>query len=369
MRLFLCFALMACGNNTINNNTTAGTNGSSTAGTNGSTTSGTNGSTTSGTGGTTAGTTGGSTGGTTGSTTGGTTGGQPGQPFSVTIGPFSLASAQEIVKCTIVQLPTSVDTDVIDIKTTLLPGSHHLILYRTNATATKAPYDCTSFEGVFNGDAPVFIAESAASEMQLPSGVAYHFTAGQYVLLEAHYINTTQATISAQGSVTLTPGPSGTYQPADIMMCGSYLSLQCNNGGGLNPGLMDATLPVGFYNGNGLTGKVDLTKLKFFAFTSHEHHRGTDVKIWKSSSTNVSAATQLYDNTSWNNPPLTVLPDNQLLTFGAGEGFAWQCHYDTRMDTNKVCFGESANDEMCFIWAYYYPSVGRFIAGQDCWAN
>jgi hypothetical protein len=31
-------------------------------------------------------------------------------------------------------------------------------------------------------------------------------------------------------------------------------------------------------------------------------------------------------------------------------------------DTTKVCFGESANDEMCFIWAYYHPSAGRFIA-------
>jgi Copper type II ascorbate-dependent monooxygenase, C-terminal domain len=356
MRLFLfALTLMACSGST-NNGTTAGTNGATTGGTNGSTTGGTNGSTT---------------GGTTGSSTGGTTGGNPPAPFTVSIGPFSLASADEIVKCAVVKIPTTVDTDVVNIQTTLLPGSHHLILYRTTATAEKAPYDCSSFEGVFNGDAPVFIAESAASEMQLPTGVAYHFTAGQFVLLEAHYINTTPATISAKGTVTLTPGGSGTYQAADIMMCGSYQALQCNLGGGIPAGRADYALPVGFYNGNGFPtgGKVDLTKLKFFAFTSHEHHRGIDVKIWKSSSSNISSATQIYDNTSWDNPPLTVLPDNQLLTFGAGEGFAWQCHYDSTADSQQVCFGESANAEMCFIWAYYYPSVGRFIAGQDCWAN
>jgi hypothetical protein len=354
MRLALLFLLGACSGKPNNGGSTTG------GGTTGGGTTG---------GGTTGG---GTTGG--GTTGGGTTGGSvTPDPFSVSIGPFDLLPGKEIVKCAVVKLPTTVDTDVVNIKTTLLPGSHHLIVYRTDATAEKPSYDCTSFAGVFGGDAPVFIAESAASEMQLPSEAAYRFTAGQLVLLEAHYINTTQSTISAKGTVTFTPGKSGTYQAADIMMCGSYLALQCGSGGGIPSGQADYALPVGFYNGNGVgiggSSKVDLTKLKFFAFTSHEHHRGSDVKIWKSTSTNVSSATQLYDNTSWDNPPLTVLPDNQLLTFAAGEGFAWQCHYDTSADTQKVCFGESANDEMCFLWAYYYPSVGRFIATNDCWAN
>jgi len=114
---------------------------------------------------------------------------------------------------------------------------------------------------------------------------------------------------------------------------------------------------------------VDLSQLQIFAFTSHEHHHGKNVTIWKSTSSDVAAAPKLYSNDSWDNPPLKVLPDGQLLHFGAGEGFAWQCSYDTTADTQDLCFGESANDEMCFIWAYYFPSVGRFIAQDDCWAN
>src|SRR5438477_654514 len=93
----------------------------------------------------------------------------------VQIGPFQIASGQEIVKCSVVKVPFGSDTDVVRIHTTLAPGSHHLILYRSVETQERAPYDCTSFAGVFNGEAPVFIAESADSDMQLPSGVAYHF--------------------------------------------------------------------------------------------------------------------------------------------------------------------------------------------------
>jgi hypothetical protein len=293
----------------------------------------------------------------------------------VQIGPFELQSGQEIVKCAVVKLPSTVDTDIVRIHTTLAPGSHHLVVYRTNATAEREPYDCTSFDGVFRNEAPVFIAESASSDMQLPSGVAYRMKANQLIRLEAHYINTTAKPIMALGAVDMVPGQAGlTYQPADIMMCGSAASLYCDFGGGVRAGEADYKLPVGFYNGTavgigGSTEDVDLTKLKIFAFTSHQHHHGKNVKIWRSTSSNVANATELYSNDSWDNPPLTVLPDDKLLQFGANEGFAWQCSYDTIGETQDICFGESFNDEMCFIWAYYYPSVGRFIAQDDCWAN
>jgi hypothetical protein len=295
--------------------------------------------------------------------------------LKVQIGPFELQSGVEVVKCVVVPVPSNVDIDVVRLRTTLAPGSHHMILYRTDATEPRGPYDCTSFDGVFRNEAPVFIAESASSDMQLPTGVAYRFKANQLVRLEAHYINTTSKPIMALGAVELVPGaPNQTYQPAEMMMCGSAASLYCDFGGGVRAGEPAYKLPVGFYNGNavGLGGgtNVDLTQLKIFAFTSHQHHRGTNVTIWRSMSNDVSSnATQIYSNDSWDNPPLTVLPDDKLLTFNKGEGFAWQCTYNTVGDTQDICFGESFNDEMCFIWAYYYPSVGRFIAQHDCWAN
>ena len=31
---------------------------------------------------------------------------------------------------------------------------------------------------------------------------------------------------------------------------------------------------------------------------------------------------------------------------------------------DAVGFGESANDEMCFFWAYYYPSVGPKVCAH-----
>ena len=292
-----------------------------------------------------------------------TDGGQQAGVFTASIGPFNLNPAEEIVMCSIVQLGNTTPIDVVRMDTSLALGSHHLIAYRSSATAPQPPSTCSSFDGVTHGEAPLFIAESKQSSMVLPSQAAYHLNAGQFIRLEAHYINTTQGTLQGMGTITFTAGAAGNYQPADIMMCGSVLTLQTAC---LPPGQASTTLPVGFYGGG---SGVDFTKLKVFAFTSHEHHRGIDVKVWKSTGKNPTASQQLYDNPSWDNPPLQSYNDSNLLTFASGEGLAWQCSYDTSADTSKVCFGESANDEMCFIWAYYYPSVGRFVSETDCWLN
>jgi hypothetical protein len=285
---------------------------------------------------------------------------QPPGSFSVNIGPINLNPGEETVVCSTVRIPTTADTDVVRMQTTLRPGSHHLILYLSADTIeSPMPTPCGSFDGVTMGQQPLFIAESASSTMVMPSEAAYHFPAGQMVHLEAHYINTTQSPLMGQGTVELTAGdPTKSYQPIGMMFCGSVLALAAP---GLAPN-QQTTLPVGFYAGG---SSVDLTKLKVFAFTSHEHHLGTDVKIWKGTQAN-HTATQLFDNPSWDNPPLQLYSDSNLLTFAAGEGLAWQCTYDNTT-SSTVSFGESANNEMCFIWAYYYPSIGRFISMGDCW--
>src|SRR5689334_12021043 len=72
----------------------------------------------------------------------------PPNALTVQIGPFDIASGEEIVKCSVVKLPNTSDIDVVRLQTTLAPGSHHLVLYRSAETMEIAPYDCTSFEGV-----------------------------------------------------------------------------------------------------------------------------------------------------------------------------------------------------------------------------
>jgi hypothetical protein len=264
-------------------------------------------------------------------------------------------------------MPNTSDVDITGITANLVAGGHHLILYRSTAvTESPTPTACGPLSGVTGGDAPIIIAQQATSTLTLPTGVAYHFTAGQMVRIEMHYLNATQVKKSVVGTVLFTTGAPGTaYQAADIMFCGSISQLMIS---GIPPYTTNATLNPGFFAGN---ANIDFTKIKVFGLTSHEHWTGKEGQIWKAANSG-DASNRIYDNTQWDAPPLEVFDDAHLLTFGAGQGLRWQCSYDTQdavpQPTSTVRFGESARtDEMCFIWAYYFPSAGRFIGQGDCW--
>ena len=47
----------------------------------------------------------------------------------------------------------------------------------------------------------------------------------------------------------------------------------------------------------------------------------------------------------------------------SGGGFHFSCYWTTPA-TSTVKFGESANDEMCFFWSYYYPSQGALVCAH-----
>ncbi len=314
---------------------------------------------------------GGGTGGTGGSGGGGgqpglTDGGVPVGAFYVTTGQYMVAASSETVMCSTIRLPTTVDVDVTKIEATLTTGGHHLIMYKVNdTTEAPTPTPCDSVSNI-TSSVPMIIAQNTDSLLNLPTGVAYHFAAGQMVKLELHYLNATPNPKMVEGRVTMTPAASGqTYQQADIMFCGSVTQLSTT---GIPPNTSTAMLNPGFFAGN---GSIDFTKIKVFGLTSHQHWTGKEATISKSTSAS-SAGTMLYDNTQWDAAPLKTFDDTSLISFGPGEGIRWQCTYDT-LDaapppSGTVKFGESARvNEMCFLWAYYYPSAGRFIGEGDCW--
>jgi hypothetical protein len=284
-----------------------------------------------------------------------------GGPFTVQIGPYDVAGGSETTNCVTVRMPITTDVDVTQIDTNLTLGGHHLILYRSTATTeSTTPSPCGSLSGITQGDVPLVISQNASSSLALPTGVAYHFTAGQMVRLEMHFLNAQQMTVPVTGVVTFTPGASGgTYQKADIMFIGTVQQL-------VSPGVPanTASYPLNpkFFAGD---ATIDFTKIKVFGLTTHQHWTGKSATIWKSTSATVTG-TELYTNTQWDNAPLATFDDAHLISFAAGEGLRWNCVYDTLdavpKPTSNVTFCESARScEMCFLWAYYFPSAGSFV--------
>ena len=224
----------------------------------------------------------------------------------------------------------------------LAPGSHHLIAYRATATEENlTPTTCVGFQGVADGsEAPLLISEKPSDAVTFPAGVGRKIAAGQMISLEAHYLNAGATTIQGTGTVNFTTVPSTTANviESDIAFWGTQNIV-------LPPGAHS----VGPLFANGLAGTHG------FAVTTHQHRLGTEFRIWFATSAYDVNHTPVADTTDWANPPLYMVEPE--MDFDGSNGLAYECSWNNTTG-GFITYGESALQEMCFLWTYYYPSHG-----------
>jgi hypothetical protein len=248
------------------------------------------------------------------------------------------------------RLGNSEPVSVHEIHNVLGATSHHFIVYRVNDTVERPePYPCDPFTDTFN-DPPLIITQRADDRLTLPEGVAYTIEANQMVRLELHYVNPSPAPQMAEATSTFIPMPSEDVEhEADVMFLGDT-DIEV-------PAMSEATLGPTFIQ---LPSRFD--GVNYFAITGHEHQWGTDVYVEVAENAGASG-TPVYDipvflwdepETVTYDPPFNV-PD--------GGGFKLTCAWNNLSD-ETVFFGTGVDDEMCFIWAYYFPSRGPFVCAN-----
>jgi hypothetical protein len=273
-----------------------------------------------------------------------------GPAYTVQFGPINVPPNTENTQCIIVNLHNPSPLHVGQIHDLLGTASHHMILYKVAAQAEMTtPFPCQPFQSALNpamGN-PLIISQKMDDTLTLPPGVAFTLDANQTVRLEMHYINANPnpAGVTLVTTSTLTPVDPASYKwDASFLFVGDP-SISIPPMAMFSTGQQYFTLPSNFNSSN------------FFAITGHEHHLGTNVQIWSASSAS-DPGTQIYQSTSWSDPPVTTFSPPIRVT--AGGGFKFQCDW-VNNTTSTVSFGESANNEMCFFWAYYWPSQGAQV--------
>lgn len=278
-----------------------------------------------------------------------------GTKLTLAWGPVNVPPGQEGTQCIWLKLPTSGAIPVNQIHNTLSPTSHHLIVYKDDMHTTEqtTPVDCQPFTGALNASgmiAPIAITQTHDDTIALPDGVAYTMSAGQMVKIEMHYINSTDAMATAEATVDLFAA-----DPATIK----------NEAGVLFAGTPDIDIAAGAVRSVHaflpLPAALDLSAAHVFAITGHTHRFGTDVQVSVAASP-TGPMTSVYAPKPfvWSEP--LTQAQNPPFSVPVGGGFDFTCTYhNTNTNGQSVKFGESANDEMCFFWAYYWPSQGSRV--------
>lgn len=293
---------------------------------------------------------------------GDTTGGAPaggqgagftGESFSVTFDPVTVPAGEEDTKCVVKKLSNPAAIHVGQIHNELGPGSHHLIVYRTDDTEEiTEPFSCQPFSDLLDPSkgTPLMITQKADDLLVLPQGVAFAIGQEQFVRLEMHYLNPTGAPLEVTATSTFYEMDEASFEhEADFLFFGNPdIDIPPNSSATLGP----TFLPL----------PANLSESKFFGLTGHTHQFGTNVTV-ATSDTATGAQTLIYDvgNWQWEEPETVYL--EPALEIPDGGGFHLTCEWNNTSSQN-VQFGESANAEMCFFWTYYYPSKGAFVCAH-----
>lgn len=280
----------------------------------------------------------------------------PGQQ-TITFGPVTIQPGEENTQCIQARLKNTDILRVHEMHNLLNQGSHHLIIYRTTDTEEiLTPYDCEPFVDTLDPTkgSPLMVTQKHEETLTLPEGVAFTLEPNQMIRLEVHYLNATDKPLDMEATATFIPIDEKDYKhEADFLFLG-------------NPDIDIAPMskaklgPVFLPLAKLIPGIAD--EAKFFAITGHTHRFGTNVSV-SVAQNKEDPGTPVYDVEDWSwSEPETVKHD-PAFSIGPDGGFKFSCEWNNT-STQEVGFGESATAEMCFFWAYYYPSKGAYVCAH-----
>lgn len=232
------------------------------------------------------------------------------------------------------------------------PGSHHVLLFTTpyteiptqdrfgNDVDTHAIFECGehgptahwSVNGVAGGAQS---AQGAPIVANLPADTAFVIPAGTILLMNTHYLNASEQTLTTDARINLyTVPPEQVKQEAGILFFyDPYIYL---------PSGMDGTArevcPI----------RKDIQLLNA---QSHMHRRGVGY-LAQLLGSDGGVQGELYSGTEWEDVALRSFSPPQALT--AGQSIDFACHYSNQTD-HTIIQGLSTRDEMCMFLGLYYP--------------
>jgi hypothetical protein len=259
---------------------------------------------------------------------------------------------QEIERCKFYQVPPE-GLNVNRAVVRYVPGSHHVLLYRTEYSSIPttmqngAPAPVPDANGVFDcadgatadwkvsgvvGGAQSAHAPDTAS---FPAGVANKLAPGTILIINTHYLNATSKPLTAEARINLYTirDEDVTTEGGQLFFYNPFIRLRPQSTGSARMSC-PITQDITVMNGQ-----------------SHMHKRGTDYVANLTDTVN-GALTQIYESHDWENVPVASWETG--LSLHAGQSIDYTCFYQNT-ENREIIQGLTTKDEMCMFVGSYYP--------------
>jgi hypothetical protein len=313
--------------------------------------------------------------------------------FSIRTPEFEVAPGVELQDCYFFDVPdlaAGADLWVDRLKLALNTGSHHMNVFRVKTIVGLDPANGTPIElggvqgTVIHGadsmecwksanwaDWPLVANSQQSTEASpiidwaLPTDVAARFVPGEKLMLQVHYVNTSDQPTPWVGraGVNFYRSKDGDSQELGTLFATQQSIRVCRSN------------PTPSYSG---TCAMPAGQHTVIAANGHFHSRGTQFRIWAWDGLSTSRppdTDRFYASERWDEPEMATGLDVQLPQTG---GIWWTCDYQWRepdggceavdardpQHANDCCytFGPKVeSSEHCNVFLYYYPKVTESV--------
>jgi hypothetical protein len=250
--------------------------------------------------------------------------------------PVMLEPGKETTRCYYANLRNPSPIDVARFQTAQRTGQHHFNIFASDLTFDDGFQRCPTNEELFVGARPIVDGSGGSVDYPFPGGMAYRLEPNTLLIFQLHWINPTASPAEQQFVLNLHTPPEPPKTLVDIYGFTNFrIDIPPNEA-------KVETKECAVYDSIGL-----------LTMSAHFHARGTLATAELIPA--AGAPRSLYETRSWDDPDVVVFPEAVRVIEGDRIRFA--CHYENRED-RRVTYGPSSDDEMCFVFGYYFPKVG-----------
>ncbi len=254
----------------------------------------------------------------------------------------AIPDGKEETSCHYLKLPSDVDLDATRFEIAVSGGSHHIHLYRPYDSTLDIPDGFETCNTAVDFDKWELVAASQlrATDWQLPSGIGYHFRAGEQLLVQTHFVNIGSLETRGEGKVVMNIHAA---TPGTIVA----------NAGAIFGQDKDVFVPAHSVTTKaaGCTFPKDITLM---AQTGHYHFRGRHFTTYRFD--NGERGEKLYDYQGYSDPPFLVYPVDNMPLFDAGQGLEWECQWENTTPYDFKFGPFTDTNEHCNWFGFYFPT-------------
>jgi hypothetical protein len=260
----------------------------------------------------------------------------PTDGFQLAMDEFTVPAGQEVYMCQWFPLPITKESEVGGWEMKMAQGSHHLILFKVTGTPPTSrayacnPNDISQVAGIFSG------SQQPTFAYTFPTGIGMKIEPGQWAMIQSHYVNASDADITAQVDVN-----AHLVDPSTIT----------SNAGTFFFDPISFKVPQG--NGQSLTfTQTSPQDMMILGAQSHMHKHGITFDSVVTG-TGITTPEPLVHADTWNDPAPAVL--NPPLSVQSGQTFQWTCTWNNDSGAPLVYGNSALTNEMCILTGTFYP--------------